>query len=115
MLILNEGPEKILSDTLLAKNKLTNMKKQLEILLQKKIRLDNEILILKKSISKKNKSLTLKLKTSIALEAFNPEEVSIETRQEFLQRELPEVVPLFIELDQLTSEISELIQELDED
>jgi len=114
MLILNESPEKILSDTVLAKNKLFNMKNQLENLLHKKIRIDNELKILKKSIKEKEKHLQLSLKTSINLEAFGTESEPTESTREFLTRELPEVIPQFIEFDQLLTEIDELLKEIEE-
>lgn len=114
MLVLNEGPEKILSDTLIAKNKLFNMKNQLENLLKKKIRLDNELMILKRSIKRKEKHLQIKLKTSINLEAFGPDLEPTEESDNFISRELPELVPHLIHLDQLIREIDELLKELEE-
>lgn len=110
MLILNEGPDKILSDVLLAKSKLESMKNQLEILLKKKIRIDNEILILKRSIRQKSKMTQLRIKTKINLEAYDQETLdATEETREFLNRELPDVIPHFLELDQLLEEIEDLL------
>lgn len=112
LLVLKEEPAKILSDTLVAKSKLENMKKQLEILLQKKIRIDNEILILKRSIKDKSKSIQLRIKTKVSLEAYHPEtQDPTEETREFLKRELPEVIPHFLELDKLLDEIEELLRQ----
>jgi len=114
MLILNEGPAKILSDTLIAKNKLFNMKNQLENLLKKKIRLDNEILILRRSIKEKEKHLQIKIKTSINLEAFGPDLEPTEDTRTFISENIPELVPHLIQLDQLIKEIDEILQEFEE-
>lgn len=113
MLVLNEGPEKILSDTLMAKNKLFNMKNQLENLLKKKIRINNEILILKRSIKEKEKHLQIKLKTSINLEAFGSDLEPTEDTQTFILANIPELVPHLLQIDQTISEIEELLREID--
>lgn len=109
MIILKESPEKILSTVVLQKNKLQNMKRQLEILLQKKIRLDTEIKILKKSIKKKSKSFQFSLKSQINLEAYDENQNPTSETQAFIEAVIPEAIPYLVEYDQLLNEIDELL------
>lgn len=109
MLILKESSEKILSTAVLQKNKLANMKRQLEILLQKKIRLDTEIKILKKSIKKKSKSFQFSLKSQINLEAYNENQEPTSETRDLIEAVIPEAIPYLIEYDQLLNEIDLLL------
>jgi len=104
-----------MSDTLLAKNKLFNMKKQLEILIQKKIRLENEIFILRKSIKGKQKSFEMKIKTSINLEAYDEKYQPTPETRNFIEENLPDVISLFKEFDDLNEEIFELLNETEKE
>lgn len=115
MLILNESPEVILASTLIAKSKLKSMKNHLVSLLAKKARIENEVKILQKSIKNKSKSLEIHLKTKINLEAFNSDIFTLKTTQEFLESELPEVIPHILEWDELQLEIQEILEELSEE
>lgn len=110
-LLLNESPEKILSLAQLQKNKLQAMKDQLDLLLSKKIRLDNEIKILRKSIKNKSKNFQISLKTSINLEAYSPElEPTLQTK-EFLEENFSDL-SFLKEYDQLLEEIDDLLEEV---
>lgn len=112
-MVIQESSERILSIAQLQKNKLRNMKDQLEILLRKRIRLDSEIKVLKKSLTKRKKSFQLSLKTKISLEAFNPETLEpTEETVHFIEENLPECLPVLREYDQILREIEVLLEDL---
>lgn len=115
MLILNEN-QKILSSLVLHRNRLEGMKNQLDNLLKKKLRLETEISKLKISIKKNSKSLDLKTRTSISLEAFEgPRGPLTSEAKEFLTENLPESIHLFVEIDSIEQEILELLGEFQEE
>lgn len=115
MIILNES-QTILSTAVLHRNKLTGMRNQLENLLKKKIRLETEIAKLKISIKKNSKSLDLKTRTKISLEAFQgPDGPLTSEAEELIQEEIPELVPILVSIDQIQQEIDDLIQEIDQE
>lgn len=99
---------------MMQKNKLENMKKQLDILLSKKIRIDTEIKILKKSIKEKSKTYQLSLKSKINLEAFDENQEPTDQTRSFLEASIPEVIPVLVEYDQILQSIDELLKELNE-
>lgn len=116
LMIIKENSEVILSTAMLQKNKLQNMKKQLEILLQKKIRLETEIKILKKSIKKKSKSFQFSLKSKINLEAFGEDLEPTDFTREFLKETLSqETISTLIEYDQVLHDIDLLLEEFKEE
>lgn len=110
MLILNESPEMILSTALLQKNKLKNMKDQLDILLRKRIRLNTEIKILKKAIKNKSKSYQFSLKSKINLEAYDENLDPNSSTRIFIEENLPEVLHVLTEYDLLLQEIEDLLE-----
>lgn len=111
MIILGEN-QKILSTAVLHRHKLFGMKNQLENLLKKKIRLETEIAKLKISIKKNSKSLDLKTRTTISLEAFQGPDEPLTSEAEFLiQERIPELVPILVEIDQIQQEVEDLLLE----
>jgi hypothetical protein len=111
---LNESSDSIISQAKIQKKKLQSMKDQLDLLLSKKIRLDNEIKILRKSIKDKSKKFQLSLKTSINLEAFDPvdHEPTRESNQLLTESFSEAELQVFRDFDILLREIECLEREI---
>lgn len=112
-LVLTESPQRINSQAQSQKSKLESMKNQLEQLFSKKIRIDQEIRILRKSLKKKAESYQKITKTMINREAFdenwNPTENSTYLIENFLDPQI------FREIDKILREIEELFEEISEE
>lgn len=103
----------VLDQVRLTKSKLGSMKDHLEALLSKKIRIETEIILLRKAIKNQEKFLSLKLKNSIQLESLqghlivddhDPEQIQIgydEKIPEELQSLLTEVCSVSHEIEQV--------------
>lgn len=118
--VLSEA--QILDEIRLTKIKLQGMKDHLEVLLRKKIRLESEILILRKAIKNKEKNFALKVKAGVQLESSGPL-VLFESAGDDYQIGVPQDYPkeIFQALQELcltSREVHDLIQsytELQED
>lgn len=102
----------VLDQVKLTKSKLGSMKDHLEALLSKKIRIETEIILLRKAIKNQEKSLSLKLKNSVQLESLkghlsvddhNSDEIMIS-----YDEEVPE------ELRQLIAEVCSVSQDIEQ-
>lgn len=105
----------VLDDVKLYKSKLSGMKDHLEALLKKKIRLETEITLLRKSIKDKEKSFAFKMKNKVNLESSveQPKVVELENSDYYIT--LPsdwsqEVLTLFEEFCQITQDIEEMLE-----
>lgn len=115
LFILQESPEKILDLASLQKNKLENMKLHLKELLKKKLRLESEIQVLKKSIKRKQKSFQLSLKTKINLEAFGEDlEPNSVSRNLLKENFSEEEIKIFQAYDSVLEDINDLLLEIEE-
>lgn len=94
----------ILTTVQLQKSKLLSMKSHLNDLLRKKLRIETEIVLLRKQIKGKLKISETKIKASINLES--SEELTNE-QAELLRREHPDLFQELIDFDSLAREIEE--------
>lgn len=114
-LVLQEDSTKILSDTLIAKNKLKAMKDQLEILLSKKIRIENEIKVLSRTIKRKQKNFQLLLKTNVNLEGYGEDGEPTDELKKLLKETFTgDQLQQLYEYDLLELEIQQLLEEVRE-
>lgn len=114
-LVLHEDSTKILSDTLIAKNKLRAMKDQLEILLSKKIRIENEIKVLSRTIKRKQKSFQLALRTNVNLEVYGEDDKPTPELLKLLEDNFTgDQLQQLREYDLLELEIQQLLEEVQE-
>lgn len=108
----------VLDDVKLYKSKLSGMKDHLEALLKKKIRLDTEITILRRSIKNKEKNFALQVKGKVNLESqYDQPKVDIKDDQIIVSfpedwdqetlRQLEELCQVSQEIDQLLKDFSE--------
>lgn len=111
---LKESSDSIISQAKIQKKKLQSMKDQLDLLLSKRIRLDNEIKILRKSIKDKSKKFQLSLKSSINLEAFDPvdHEPTTESNQLLIESFSEAELQVLRDFDLLLREIDDLEREI---
>lgn len=114
-LVLHEDSTKILSDTLIAKNKLRAMKDQLEILLSKRIRIENEIKVLSRTIKRKQKNFQLSLKTNVNLEGYGEDGKPTRELLQLLEDNFTgDQLQQLREYDLLELEIQQLLEEVQE-
>lgn len=111
---LKESSDSIISQAKIQMKKLQSMKDQLDLLLSKKIRLDNEIKILRKSLKDKSKKFQLSLKSSINLEVFDPvdHEPTPESYQLLIRSFSEEELQVIRDFDILLGEIDKLEKEI---
>lgn len=108
----------VLDDVKLYKSKLSGMKDHLEALLKKKIRLETEITILKKSIKNKEKNFALQVKGKVNLES-QSEQPSVVIQEDQILINLPknwdqETLLQFEELCEVSQEIDQLLKDYSE-
>lgn len=94
-------------------SKLKSLRNYLEIIIQKKIRLDIEIKRTKEKISKIKESSKTEVKTSLSLENFDYDSFSNEDREELLRRD-PELFQELFDLDEQIFLTENLLSELEE-
>lgn len=94
-------------------SKLKSLRNYLEIIIQKKIRLDIEIKRTKEKISKIKDSSKTEVKTSLSLENFDYDSFSDEDREELLRRD-PELFQELLDLDEQIFLTENLLSELEE-
>lgn len=94
-------------------SKLKSLRNYLEIIIQKKVRLDIEIKRTKEKISKIKESSKTEVKTSLSLENFDYDSFSNEDREELLRRD-PELFQELFDLDEQIFLTENLLSELEE-
>jgi hypothetical protein len=102
----------ILTAVQLEKSKLLSLKEHLNALLRKKLRLETEISILRKTIKGKVSTSEKKIKASIKLES-SGELTDAEAKQ--LREEHPELFSELVGFDNLIRDIAEIERYYDED
>lgn len=106
MIILQEATGQAIKDSKVFISKLKNMKLHLTELLNKKIRLEIEIRSLQKSLENKQKEYENSLRVKLKLESGN---ILTPDQAKELQANNPQLFNMFIEFDEVSLEIQELL------
>lgn len=119
-LILNESD--LTSYALINKSKIESLKKQLELLLQKKIRLEIQIKYLKQTINKRTKNITFQLKNKVQLENVTMPVEIIDKNQAFVSipeelgpeatQAIRELLSVYKDLQKLNEDYEEQLKEI---
>lgn len=119
-LILNESD--LTSYALINKSKIESLKKQLELLLQKKIRLEIQIKYLKQTINKRTKNITFQLKNKVQLENVTMPVEIIDENQAFVSipeelgpeatQAIRELLSVYKDLQKLNEDYEEQLKEI---
>lgn len=105
--------QEVSAERRLRTSKLKSLQNQLEILIQKKIRIDLEIKRTKKKLSKIKESSKTEVKTRLSLEGFDYDSLTLDQSRLF-QEKFPDEFKDLLALDEQIVHSEELLQESEE-